>query len=42
MSDFGKEYGLLEFEGRSIKTKKAITVNNKSNRMVVEVISGDR
>ena len=38
ISDFGKEDGLLNFK----ETKKAITVNDKSYRLVLEVIGGER
>ena len=38
MSDFGKEDGLLVFKVRRIETKKAITVNNKNYRMLLELI----
>ena len=38
MSGFGIEDGLLEFKG----TKNAINVNDKSYRLVLEVIGGER
>ena len=41
MIDLGREDGLLDFEVRCIKTKKAITVNNKSYKLVLEIIDGE-